>query len=585
MKIFKTYILSSLIFLSFLDAFAQKKDENIGSEVVNIVKPYTPSISDAFKIKEVPSFEDDESLEKKPINYNIFSFPVASTFVPAKGKAADADKKEKEKYFANYATLAGGNYGTINAELFLTHNIDRTSYIGALLRHVSTQGGIKNLDLDDKFYNTSADVTYGVREKEYNWNVDLGFKNQILNWYGLPTDNIFYSDVTINAIDEAQTYNTISLGGRFALDNSIFKQASLQFIRFSDAFSSGENRVVAKPEIAIDVMEQNIQIPFLLDYVAGKFETEYSNTSEIQYSTAIAAARPSINFIKDKFSAQIGAGIYYGATTLNNADNNKVFIYPDVNFSYNLMSDALIGYAGANGSLQQNTYQNLTTQNLFVSPTLLISPTDNKYNFYAGLKGKLSSNVGFNIKGAFSQDEGKPLFISQPFYLSNTNINGYAYANSFNVVYDNVKTISFTGEIKADFSKNISAGLNATFNSFSTEFEEEAWNLPQFLITTSVDADITPKWYAGFQVFFVGERKDFITIQDDVFINPGTFSQKTITLDSYLDANAHLAYKYNNRLTAFLKGNNLANQQYTKWANYPVQGIQVLLGASYKFDF
>lgn len=84
---------------------------------------------------------------------------------------------------------------------------------------------------------------------------------------------------------------------------------------------------------------------------------------------------------------------------------------------------------------------------------------------------------------------------------------------------------------------------------------------------------------------FVGERKDLISIQDDILIFPATFSQETVTLDSYFDLNAHVGYKYNARLTAFLKGNNLANQQYNRWANFPVQGIQVLLGANYKFDF
>ena len=66
-------------------SFAQVKDENIGSEVVNIVKPYTPTISDASKVKETPVLEDEEEQKKEPIQYNIFSFPVASTFTPAKG--------------------------------------------------------------------------------------------------------------------------------------------------------------------------------------------------------------------------------------------------------------------------------------------------------------------------------------------------------------------------------------------------------------------------------------------------------------------------------------------------------------------
>jgi len=46
-------------------SFAQVKDENIGSEVVNIVKPYTPTISDAFKVKETPVLEDEEEQKKR----------------------------------------------------------------------------------------------------------------------------------------------------------------------------------------------------------------------------------------------------------------------------------------------------------------------------------------------------------------------------------------------------------------------------------------------------------------------------------------------------------------------------------------
>jgi hypothetical protein len=53
--------------------FHQKK-ETIGSEVVNVVKPYTPTISDAFKIKEMPNLDDDGNA--KSIRYTIFSFQL-----------------------------------------------------------------------------------------------------------------------------------------------------------------------------------------------------------------------------------------------------------------------------------------------------------------------------------------------------------------------------------------------------------------------------------------------------------------------------------------------------------------------------
>ena len=100
--------------LSVTMSFAQEREnDTISTDVVNVVKPYTPTISDAFKIKETPTLDDEETSTKKEVKYNIFSIPVASTFTPAKGKAADVDKAEKELLFDNYASLGVGTYTTI----------------------------------------------------------------------------------------------------------------------------------------------------------------------------------------------------------------------------------------------------------------------------------------------------------------------------------------------------------------------------------------------------------------------------------------------------------------------------------------
>lgn len=566
-------------------SFSQVKDENIGSEVVNIVKPYTPTISDAFKVKETPLLDDEDNQKKEVIQYNIFSFPVASTFTPAKGKAAGVDKTEKEKLYNNYATLGFGNYPTINAELFITQNLSRSNYVGGMLRHLSSQGGINDLVLDDKFYNTSLDVTYGVRERDMSWNVDLGVKNQIYNWYGLPTEAILFDDPTIASIDSKQTYNTIALGGKMSLKDGFFNDASMQFKRFSDGLGSGENRFFIKPNFDFDVMNQKIKADFVLDYVGGSFDRMYDVDAELKYSTIIAGTKPSILYQKDDLSVQIGAGVYYATAKINGESDGKIFVYPNVKASYKIVGDILVAYAGAEGDLQQNSYADFVDQNTFVSPSLFVAPTDNKYDIYFGMKGKLANSVAFNVRASYLNQDDKALFVSNEYNPANGNTEGYAYGNSFGVVYDNVTTLSVFGELKADFSKNITFGINGTFNTFSTDTQAEAWNLPQLKIGATLDFDITEKWYAGANVFFVGERKDIVTIQDDVLVFPPTFSQQEVALDSYFDLNAHVGFKYNARLTAFLKGNNLANQQYNRWANFPVQGIQVLLGANYKFDF
>ena len=586
MKInFQYKIAIVVVFLTTQFIFAQKQDGAIGTEVVNVVKPYTPTISDAFKVKETPSLEDDDTSKKETIQYNIFSFPVASTFTPSKGKAAGVENGAKEKLFSNYATLAAGNYGNINAELFVTQTLENGDYVGAMLRHLSSQGGIKNVVLDDKFSNTGIDVTYGSKSKNLSWNGDIGYQRQTYNWYGLnpslyelltPTA----SDLFINSINPKQTFQNIYLGGRLTLGESIFKEATFKFSHFSDAFSSAENRFIAKPSLEFEVMDVKLKTDFILDYINGKFQKDYFDVTGLKYGFTNVGFKPSFQINKDDFSVNVGVGIFYSmATEAQSTSKNKLFIYPNITASYKVVGDLMIAYAGAEGTLKQNSYQEFTQENFFVSPTLAIAPTDQKYDLYLGLKGKLANTIGYNIRGSIMNEDNKALFKNNIYDASNTNKLGYAYGNSFGVVYDKLKTVSFFGELKADFSKNVSFGINGTFSSYSTKDEKEPWNLPGLKLGSTLDFNVTPKWYAGVNVFFVGERKDqFVDLS---LVNPVT----DVKLDSYFDLNANVGYKHNDRLTFFLKGNNLANQSYQRWINYPVQGIQGLIGANYKFDF
>ncbi|WP_159799737.1 TonB-dependent receptor [Flavobacterium sp. MK4S-17] len=585
MKIKFQYIAAVIALAGIQDAFAQE-EKNIGTEVVNVVKPYTPTISDAFKVKETPVIEDDEIQEKKEIEYNIFSFPVASTFTPSKGRAAGVERREREKLFNNYATLGVGNYGTVNAELFVTENISRNAYVGGMLRHLSSQGGIDDVKLDDKYYNTSLDLTYGNRQQGYSWNADLGYSNKVYNWYGIPFQEIEFDDATLNGIDEQQTYHSLYVGGKISANDSFFKDASALYKRFWDASGSAENRFYVTPSLDIAVLDEKIKVDFIADYVGGTFEEGFMSGEELSYNFFNLGVQPSILFQRDDFSVNLGAGLFYSIGKMNDESDNKFFVYPQVKASYKVVGDLMIAYAGAEGTLKQNSYADFVEENPFVSPTLAVAPTDQQYDIYVGLKGKLAGNVAYNIRGSYMNEDNRAFFISNSIYSApafEDNAAGYAYGNSFGLVYDRLKTVSFYGELKADFSKTVTAGINGTFNSYTTD-QDEAWNLPQFKLGANVDVDITEKWYAGANVFFVGERKDISLFENTVLPGDDYFGQ-VVTMKSFFDLNAHVGYRYNERLTGFLRLNNIANQDYQRWVNYPVQGFQFLVGASYKFNF
>ena len=331
MKIKFEYKIAVIVALgAFQGSFAQKKDENIGTEVVNVVKPYTPTISDAFKVKETPVIEDEDNTQKENIEYNIFSFPVASTFTPSKGKAAGVERAKREKLFNNYATLGIGNYGTINAELFVTENLNRNEYVGGMLRHLSSQGGIDGVVLDDQYYNTGIDLTYGNRQQGYSWNADLGYQNQVYNWYGLPLEYFAFDNAIFSEIDEQQTYHTLKVGGNVSMKQSIFKDASLQYKRFWDAFDSAENRFILKPSFDVSVLSEKIKLGFVVDYVGTTFAENNIIAEEQKYNYFNIGAQPSVLFQRDDFSVNLGAGLFYSMGKMNDESESKFFVYPQV---------------------------------------------------------------------------------------------------------------------------------------------------------------------------------------------------------------------------------------------------------------
>lgn len=587
--------LSSLRLLSICLLFtqlinAQKKDD-IGTEVVNVVKPYTPTISDAYKVKEVPPSEDAETTKKEDVKYQIFSFPVASTFVPAKGKAQGVEKPKEEKLWPNYATVGYGNYTTLNAELFVTHDIDDSQYAGGMFRYLSSGGGIDGVALDDNFSEISIGGLYGYIKNETSFKLDLGYKRDGYNWYGLPLENPNYIPIAPLSVDPLHVFNTFKVGSEFAVSKSFFEKVNVNFIGFTDDYGSRENRFIIKPNFNFDLRNTSVKMKFNLDYANTSFDKTFQLTTppvgadfKIDKSHLLFSGNPSFMILKDDLSVELGAEFTYLARLKNTfggqeqGNDSDFYIYPKIKASYKLVGDLMVFVAGAEGGLQQNTYENFALQNKFISPTLDIMPTDNMYNIYAGLNGKLTNSVAYNIKASYDSSKNKALFVTNP-YLSSPSEN-YSYGNSFNVVYDNIKTISFYGELKADINKDIALGINGQVNSYNTDAQKEAWNLPTVKVTFTSDFNVGKKFYAGTQLFYVGERKDQFTNYTG-FANPDSVQ----TLEGYFDINAHIGYKHTERLNFFLKGNNLANQNYQRWLNYPVQGVQVIGGASYKFDF
>ncbi len=556
----------------------EKENENIETEKVVIVKAYTPTISDAFKIKSTPVLNDSITQKKKQIRYSIFSVPVASTYTPAKGRAANIDRPKPVKIYDNYATLGFGNFTSVLAEFYSNFQLNRSDNLGLYLHHNSSQGGIDEVLLDDKFYNTFLDLNYTSRTRDLTYGLELGLEHQLYNWYGLPEIPAL-SQTELDAIDPQQNYFGVKLGGKLLFEDLYFKEASLNYRFFGDALSSSEHHIVTKPTFEFEIGDELITTNFILDYLNGNFDRDLDIALQIpnQYSILNLGVNPSLVILRDNLTINLGAAVYY-SMDLENSDND-FFIYPKVTASYRLVDEAVIAYGGLDGTLQQNTYRDAVQTNPFVSPTLVITPTHNQYDAFVGLKGKISDVVSYNFRGSYISEDDKPLFVNN--LRPVLQLEGYDYGNSFSYRYDNIKSLVGYGELNFEINKKFKLGATVEYFDYDTEDEQEAWNLPEVKASAQVDYQINKEWFFGAQLFYVGERTDI----DNTVLTVPALPEATVILDSYFDANVNLGYRLNDQLLFFVKGNNLAGENYERWTNFPVQGIQFLGGVTYKFDY
>ncbi|WP_129367127.1 TonB-dependent receptor [Lutibacter sp. HS1-25] len=570
--------ISSLLILVTGFTFSQTtKIDTLKTEEISVVKPYTPTISDAFKIVSNPEIDPSNSFQKETVTYNFFSVPVASTFTPSKGKAQGLVKAPKEKLYDNYVLAGFGNYTTPVFEAFVHAGDAKYNDFGVLINYLSSQGDIKDVILDDNFSKTKVELFYKQFERDFNWKADLGYNRQRYNYYGLPSHIVFDENI-INTIDEKQVYTAINLGGNIVFDNTIFKEGTVKITGFNDYYDSNEFRFNINPNFEYLIADNFLKGGVLIDFLAGKFKQNYGSPDDLKYSFLNFGIDPNYEILTDDLSINIGAKLYYTFDFENN--NNSFKIYPNIIASYQLIEDIFIVTAGVTGDLVQNTYNNFTAENPFVSPTLNILQTDQQYNAFAGLKGKLASNIGYNFSASYGNENNKPLYIQNQILTDGLLAVDKAYeaGNSFSVIYDDVKTIQVYGEINVDFSKEFQLTGSFNYANYNTTNQPEAWNLPE--IKASVLAKYNAKnWFAGAQLFFNGNTKDFV-----IPYNQSPENGSIVTNNSYVDLNLNAGYNFTKQLAAFARVNNAVGNSYNRFVNYPVQSLQVLGGVIYKFN-
>ncbi|WP_075341949.1 TonB-dependent receptor [Tenacibaculum agarivorans] len=587
----KGIILTVLMFVAHF-GIAQKKDKTekakdtiIKTEVVEVVTSYAPKVTDAFKIKKKPVIKLSKNSERKALEYKVQTVPVASKFIPKSGVLKGIDVGDRERLFDNYFSLGFGNNLTPFVEGYFQNTNAFEYEYGGKINFISSSDPVASTPLSSSYYNASIDLFLKQEMRFFDWKVGANAYRNKYNWYGLPTD-INFTDLAINRIEEEQLYQYYNIFGSIFFPNRTTEEVNGSIAYFTDSQDSDEIHADVDAKFAISLGRfgtnlEDLQLRTSINFVMGGFDRTYADPDQkINYSFATAGINPSYALSFGDFDMKIGGKAYY-SFDLENSEG-KFFAYPDVEANYPIIKRYANIYAGVKGDLTVNSYEGFTSENPHVSPTLNITQSSEAFNVFGGFRGILSGDFNYNTRVSFKKEESRTFFVLNESLSNGTTtatpaglgFPGFGYGNSFDVVYDDITTIGFFGELTYDVSRRLNLGLNVEFNTFDVSNLEEAFNLPQ------VKADVfasykRKKWYAGANLYFVGDRKGAQRSAD-------TFT--VIDLSNYIDLNVNGGYHFNDLFSVFLRANNITNSQYQRFTNFDAQGFQVIGGFIYKFD-
>ena len=583
-------ILSFICFCTVVGIAAQdhsKKKDTVKTEVVEIETRYNPKIADANKIVKKPTIKILEKSKRKKLVYSIFSAPVASTFVPKTGVVKGIDVGVKERIFNNFVALGYGNYASPYTEMYFHYNSKFENDFGLHLKYSGSQENLRNSVLNSTFSNIETTVFYSQNERFYKWKTYLSAKRNSYNWYGLPDLN--FSTLAIGQIEEQQNYNQFNLGGEISFEDSKIEIVKFDLQYFTDAWNSSELYADGSAifKFPVDFLFRNsneISISTQMEYLRGRFQQSYSSDAPLDHHFLTLNASPRYKFKWGAIAIDLGTKLFLSFDIEN--DLQHFLVYPDVNVQFPIVKDFVSVYGGISGGLTTNNFASFTEQNPYVSPTLFMTQTNQKYHAFGGIKALATNDLSVHLGISRKNEEDKPLFIRNnsksdgaTTSLNGSDLKGFEYGNSFSVIYDDVITMTFAGELAYEASKYVSVSTSLRYHVFDTRNSAEAWNLPN--TEASILAKFKKKnWYGSASINYFGDRKDALY--------SGIYPSNTIgiqTIAGFVDANLNGGYHFNDQFTVFVKINNFINGKYQQFANFDVQGFQAILGLSYKFDF
>ena len=516
-------------------------------QTIDITSSYKPVLRNAVKINFSASHLNADTTKPK-LNYTVPSQNLFYAYQPISLRPL-ALQQDTNLYLGirNYIKVGYGNYSTPYVNAGFSFGDGKKMVVNLYANYISLKGKIANQDYTQ--LQIKANAIFFTPKNEVYVGAQLSQNNNYLYGYN-------HSLYTFKKDSVRQQFQDLVLTGGVRNTTSgeygISYNPNITVINFTNKNKVNESTVIANAPIT-----KTFGDAFMLKIDAKADITSYTTknlASNIKFSNNVFQIAPSIAISSPRFS--INAGIVP-------TWNNGVFVWlPNVFAEAQVKEKTFLIQAGWIGRYTKNTYRNLTALNPFLT-TIPFQKNTKEIEYYGGIKATVGKHFSFNLKGGIVSFNDMPLFINDTATDNKAfNISNEKSVQSLRIHGD----LSFINQDKF----TLTAGL--TFNGYTLlQSNAKAWNTVPMEITSSL------RWRAFKQVLL---KADLYAFSGGNYLTKGNKAQ---SFSGGTDISVGAEFKVNNRFSAWIDINNIANQKYQRWHAYEVYGLNVLGGIRVSF--
>ncbi|MCQ2285731.1 MAG: hypothetical protein MJZ76_02520 [Bacteroidales bacterium] len=556
---------------------------------------YDPQLLDFKKINN-PAVITDTFKKKVSFDYYITPQRLDVSFEPAKIKPLKVIQDPQRRLYQNFLKVGFGYPITPLAELALHNGINKKYSYGLNVHHFSSWAKPIGKTMKQYGYaptsDTKADVYFSRFFKNQTLYSSIGYSHEAARYYGFE----------VNELDSLRDYYTgdkykdtlkhnfhhlraeVGVRSNYGVDDKKLKQdVRLNYDGIFANFHDMENHLGLRSFFAYDAPwlklsgSQLYRMNLNFDY--------YRNSWNRGDSMAISSNSYNISpeffahWTFGDYRVKIGFGMSFAkaglADTLNDpkAQKMKFTIYPMAELQLGVISGIMSIYADLGGGAVYNSYQSLLYENPFVKPHLQdLRFTRNWVTVQAGIKGNLVKKLNYNLFAKYSYSE------DMLFYVTDTLA---PLKNQFDVAYSDGGCLNVGLNVNWEVLNNLTLHFDADYWYYHVDekFKEmygRALYKPALEFAFSGDYVLN-----DMLVFNLNFDLGFMAYEWK--LNKETNLYETTMMKPILDFGLGVEWLITKRFTAFLDINNVACQHYAQFYNYKSNGINAIIGVTYRF--